>query len=577
MSRLFDLLEAPLEGGQNLWREDAVLRHLTRRSVPEATWRWAEPELEAMGSAVGLRVEALAATADQQGPVLRTHDRTGARIDAVDYHPAYRELAEIAYGSGLVALKYDPVIRAAHPESLHAIGFTLGYLFAQGEQGLYCPLCMTDGAARIVERHGNEALRAYYLPRLASRHAETLMTGAMFLTEKQGGSDVGRNATRAVPEGRGEFGEVWRLYGEKWFCSNVDAGVALVLARPEGAREGTKGLGLFLLPRPLPDGSPQTGVLIDRLKQKLGTRSMPTGEVRLEGALAFPLGALDQGFKIMTEMVNLSRLYNAVASAAVMRRSYFEARRWARARSAFGRSIDGHPLTASALADLSAESIGATTMVFTAVHALDRFDARGSEADLRLVRLLTPLCKGYLGKRAVQSVSEAMEVLGGNGYTEEWPLARMLRDAQVLPIWEGTTNIQVLDAFRAMTKESAHVVLFEALRAAIGPSKEEGMRAAHDAAETLDELERALPELAAAGPGYQHVWRAWFDRAAQATQVALCLRESRVPQPLGDGRGPAASRAFAAAAERLARRHLRATQPILLELGTPASDIELAI
>jgi alkylation response protein AidB-like acyl-CoA dehydrogenase len=573
MKTQFQMLAHAMPGGENLWREDPVLRHVVRRLLPDPTWQWAEPMLDAMGAVVPARVDRLAALADRHGPTLRSHDRFGERIDEVEYHPAYRELEEIAYGSGMVALKYDPEVRAAHGGSIHTVGFALGILFSQAESGLYCPLCMTDGAARLIERHASETLRNLYLPRLASRDARTLYTGAMFLTEKQGGSDVGANATRAVRAEAPGFGDLWKLYGEKWFCSNVDAQVAMVLARPEGAPAGTRGLGLFLLPRPLPDGSRNHGVVIERLKDKLGVRSMATGEVRLDGALAFQVGEVDQGFRIMTQMVNLSRLYNAVASAAVLRRAVFEAARWAKVRTAFGKPIASHPLCAATLADLWAEAHGATALVFAAVSALDRLDARGAESDARLSRILIPLAKGYLGKVGVAGISEAMEVVGGNGYIEEWPLPRMLRDAQVLPIWEGTTNIQVLDAFRAMAKESAHQDLFEAVRAWLSVGRAQGELAAGDAEAALRELAEAVPVLADAGEGAQHLWRRWFDRCAQACEVAALLREAASPQPIPDG--PRAVRMLAAAAERLARRHLRGARLVLEGLGGPPAEEDL--
>jgi alkylation response protein AidB-like acyl-CoA dehydrogenase len=574
MPQPFSMLDRPLAGGENAWREDPVLRHLLRRTMSDACWRWAEPQLDAMG-ALAPRIDALGALADRHGPTLMTHDRTGARIDEIRYHPAYLELARIAYGSGMIAAKYDPPTRVAHPEGLHGFGFGMGYLFAQGEAGLYCPACMTDGAARVVERYGNDALLSYYVPRLASRELETLMTGAMFLTEKQGGSDVGANATRAVHEGRSEFGDVWRLHGEKWFCSNVDAGVALVLARPEGAEPGTRGLGLFLVPRPLPDGRRNEGVIIERIKDKLGTRSMPTGEVRLDGAIGFAVGDVRRGFRMMLDMVSLSRLYNAVASASCIRRATSEAIRWSKARNAFGRPIVEHPLCASTLADLSAESVAATALVFAAVHALDRSDARGLESEVRWMRILTPLAKGYLGKLAVAAASEAMEVVGGNGYVEEWVFPRLLRDAQVLPIWEGTTHIQVLDAFRAMAKDGAHAALFEHTRGALGGAIERGLSGAADAVSALDDLERALPVLAEKGERGQHHWRAWFDRAAQATEIALCLREAAAPAIPGSPSGDDVREVFAAAGEHLARKHLRGARPVLADLGTHAADLRL--
>jgi acyl-CoA dehydrogenase len=448
----FAVLSRPLPKDPNFFQDEPALDSLLPHLMPEKVWQWLRPQLVSMGAAAAREVPPLADIANRDVPKLVPYDRFGQRIDYVEYHPTYREMEKIAYGSGIVWMKYDPKVRATLG-TLHVASFALTYLFGQGEQGLLCPLCMTDGVARVLEKWGSPALKDQFIPRLASRDMSRLWRGAMFLTERQGGSDVGANATKAVSDGKD-----WRLVGEKWFCSNVDAEAILTLARVPGGEEGTKGLGLFLVPRDLPDGT-RNALHIRRLKDKLGTRSMPTGEVEMDGALAFLVGEANQGFKAMTTMINLSRLYNSVVSVAGMRRAFYEASTYLDARNTFGKKASEHPLAKEALANLAAEQLGAMHLVFRAAHHLDRADAGGATDDA-LVRILTPMIKYHTAKLAVWATSESIELLGGNGYIEDFITARLYRDAQVLPVWEGTTNILVLDTLRAAMKKQAHEVLF---------------------------------------------------------------------------------------------------------------------
>jgi acyl-CoA dehydrogenase len=466
------------------WDVSPHFRNLCRRKLDDAAWSWAEPQLRAMGTAAALEVAPLAAVADRESPRLVTHDERGNRIDRVDYHPAYREMERIAYGSGMLSMKYTP---HEHVGAAPFVSFALGYLFAMAEMGLYCPLCMTDGVARIVTRHGTSEQIERVGRRLASRDLGNLWTGGMFLTERIGGSDVGANETVARRDASG----TWRLTGQKWFCSNVDAEAVLVTARPEGAEAGTRGLRTFLM---LPRGN--AGVTIERLKEKLGVRSMPTGEVTLSDAPAEEIG----DFRPMAEMMNLSRLYNAVATCAVIGRAIHEARWYAERRQAFGKAVVELPLAEETLLDLEAEHLGALLMTFEAVDALRRADAGDDEA-ARLLRVLTPVAKAVTGKLAVPCVSEAMELVGGNGYIEEWPMARLLRDAQVLPIWEGTTNIIILDALRVTRKERGHELLLARIRP-------------HFPAEA-DALEVGLASL-----DERHA-RRWVDALARAYELTL--------------------------------------------------------
>jgi alkylation response protein AidB-like acyl-CoA dehydrogenase len=403
------------------WDASPAFQKLCRRSLSDSAWKWAEPQLRAMGERAALEVAPLAAIADRETPRLIGRDK-------VEYHPAYREMERIAYGSGMLTMKYSP-----HEHSADAafVSFALGYLFAMGETGLYCPLCMTDGVAHVLMRFGTADQIARVVPHLASSDVGSLWTGGMFLTERAGGSDVGANET-VFRDGR--------LFGQKWFCSNVDAHAVLVTARPEGGEPGIRGIRTYLM---LTRGNP--GFSIDRLKDKLGVRSMPTGEVTLDGAVAEEVG----DFHAIAEMLNLSRLYNSVASVAVIGRAIHEARWYIERRHAFGKRVIDFPLALDTLLDLEAEHLGALLLVFDTVDAFRRNDSKK-------LRLMTPIVKAVTGKLAVPCVSECMELIGGNGYIEDRPMARLLRDAQVLPIWEGTTNILVLDAFRIARPEAVN-------------------------------------------------------------------------------------------------------------------------
>ena len=436
------------------WEASPILRDLCRRKLDPTL----EPRLIAMGERAAMEVAPLAQIADRESPRLVTHDARGERINRVEYHPSYREMERIAYGSGMIAVNYAPTGEGATGEGAtgegacrtRTFGFALGYLFAMAEMGLYCPLCMTDGVARVLTRHGTPDQIARVVPHLTSTDRATLWTGGMFLTERAGGSDVGANETVARKADDG----TWRLSGHKWFCSNVDAEAVLVTARPDGAPEGTRGLRTFLL---LQRDNP--GVTIERLKDKLGVRSMPTGEVTLRDAPAEEVG----GFNAIADMLNLSRLYNAVASVAVIGRAIHEARWYAERRQAFGRPILEWPLALETMMDLEAEHAGALLLTFETIDAMERADAGDADA-ARMLRILTPVTKAVTGKLAVPCVSEAMELIGGNGYIEDSPLPRLLRDAQVLPIWEGTTNILVLDTLRTANKEAAHELLLTRIR-----------------------------------------------------------------------------------------------------------------
>ncbi|HET7433251.1 MAG TPA: acyl-CoA dehydrogenase family protein [Thermoanaerobaculia bacterium] len=488
---------------QSYWDASPDFRKLIRRKLDENSFAWAEPQLAVMGESAAREVAPLAAIADKETPRLVTHDTRGNRISRVDYHPSYREMERIAYGSGMISMRYQ-----THelPQAGTITGFALGYLFSMAECGLYCPLCMTDGVARVLTRHGTHEQVMSVVPHLTSSDPQTLWTGGMFLTERAGGSDVGANETVAKKNADG----TWRLTGQKWFCSNVDAEAVLVTARVDGGGEGTRGLRTFLL---LTRDNP--GFRIERLKDKLGVRSMPTGEVTLTDAPAEEVG----GFSAITDMLNLSRIYNSVASVGVIGRAVYEARNYIERRQVFGRPVIEWPLAQQTFFDVEAEHAGALMLTFELVEALGRADAGDAES-ASLLRFLTPLVKAVTGKLAVPCVSEAMELIGGNGYIEESPLPRLLRDAQVLPIWEGTTNILVLDALRVAHKDATHEFVLARIR-------KHFPRDADALAYTFASLD-------------EHDTRGWFDRVARLYELVLLIEAEHgeyadrlVKRPLG--------------------------------------------
>lgn len=291
-----------------------------------------------------------------------------------------------------------------------------------------------------------------------------LLYGAQFMTEKIGGSDAGAAELTAVRDG-----ENWRLYGEKWFCSNADGDIAVLLARPEGARPGSRGLGLFLMPRTLPDGS-RNAYRIVRLKDKLGSKSMPSGEIVFDGAVAYQLGALDRGMKQMLEMVNPSRVSHLTRAAGMMRRCLNEAVQVARHRNAFGKRVIEHPLMRRQLVKMliKTEQSLSALMLSSTIAARDD-DPRGA----KLMRILTPVGKYRASRDNIAVATAAMEARGGNGYIEDWPNARLVRDAHLGVIWDGTSSVNAIDVIqRAVGKERAHVTLGDILGERLGEARE---------------------------------------------------------------------------------------------------------
>lgn len=437
----------PDSHGIDRFADDAAIHSLLPLYLSAELLEHLRPVLADLGPRLGGELDSLAQTADVHPPRLAQRTRRGEDVQRVETHPAYQRLQKVAFEElGMAAMSHRGGV-LGWPEPLPpVVKYLFFYLFVQAEFGLACPVSMTDALTRTLRRFGDAELVRRHLDGLTSTDMDTLTQGAMFMTEQQAGSDVGRTATAARDNGDG----TWALTGEKWFCSNVDAELTMVLARPEGAGEGIRNLSLFLLPRTLPDGSANSYRIV-RLKDKLGTRSMPSGEVSLRGATAYLVGQSGQGFKQMADMVNASRLSNGVRAAGLMRRAFGEARYVCTHREAFGRTLIDLPLQRRQLAKLLLPTEQALSVWLHTAKVYAQADS-GDRTAAKLLRLLTPLVKFRACRDVRKVTADAMEVRGGVGYIEEFGDARVFRDAQLGSIWEGTSNIIALDVARAATR-----------------------------------------------------------------------------------------------------------------------------
>jgi putative acyl-CoA dehydrogenase len=468
---------------------------------------WAAAELHELGLLAGAAgTQELARLANVYGPVLRTHDSRGNRVDEVDFHPAWHELLATAVGHGLHAAPWPDGRVGAHVA--RAAKF---FVWTQAEAGHGCPVSMTYASVPAL-RHQPALAGAYepllasasYQPGLAVPAGKAGLLAGMGMTEKQGGSDVRANTTRAVPAAGG-----YLLTGHKWFCSAPMSDLFLVLA------QAPEGLTCFLLPRVLPDGS-RNGLRIQRLKDKLGNRSNASAEVEYDEALAWLVGEPGRGIATIIDMVSATRLDCVLGSAAQMRLGCVTAAHYVTARQAFGSPIIDFPLMASVIADLTLESEAATTLALRLAGAADRA-ARGDQQEADFLRLALPAAKYWVCKRTPMVAGEALECLGGNGYVEDSGLPRLYRDAPLNSIWEGSGNVTALDVLRALarTPQAADCVLAEIDKAA-GADRRLDRAAAR--------LRASLAEVAAAGP------QAGAQARRVAGQLALVLQAALLAQ-----------------------------------------------
>ncbi|MEM7747614.1 MAG: acyl-CoA dehydrogenase family protein [Pseudomonadota bacterium] len=450
---------APDCAGMNFYDCDAGLVQGVERYLSTDLRAAVAPYMRELGQLAGTRLDELARIADRHRPVLHHRDAFGRDIQRIEYHPSFMEMERIAYGQFSIHRMSHVGGVFGWPEPMPPlVKYIFQYLFVQGEFGLMCPVSMTDTGIALLRNTPSREIAEKYLPRMLSADTEQLSRCAQFLTEQSAGSDVGNIKVQAKPDG-----DQWRIHGDKWFCSSTDAEVILLLARTEGAPSGSRGLSLFLVPRTLDDGS-QNNYRIVRLKDKLGTNSMASGEVSLDGAVGYLLGEQGSGLRQIMKTVSLSRLSHGVRAAAMMRRCLNEALQVARNRRQFGGQIIQFPLLRRQLMKIMLPTEQALSVFLFAGHTMAAANT-GDEHAEKLVRILTPLLKLRACRDNVPVATGAMEIRGGNGYIEDWVNARLIRDAQVGLLWEGTSNINALDVIsRAIPKARAHEALVSALR-----------------------------------------------------------------------------------------------------------------
>jgi acyl-CoA dehydrogenase len=529
--------------GLNWYEVDPDLQARIHTDCPAEDEAWAVETMHSFGALVGDRVARNADVIDAHPPELHRYDRWAADVNEIVHHPATldskRELWRAGYPSGFAAAEAQ---RGRLTPAVVLGG--ANYLLSQADTGLVCSLGMTSGVAGLVDSYAPPDVRDRLLAGLRADDLDSSTDGSMFLTERDGGSDLGHTVhctARDIGDGR------VLIDGEKWFCSNIDGAAIVLLARPEGAPEGSAGLGLYLVPRYLDDGSRNT-ISLRRLKPKLGTRSVPTGEVEFHGALGYALrprrsgsetatGAVEAeiastdagGLQRMMEMVNGSRFGVAMMGLGIARRSFLEAAIWAHHRRAKGRPLVDLPLAREQLVDLLCELEAAFAIGFEC-GAASRFSD-----GVRLRRILVPAAKVRLCRLGVEAAGFAVEIHGGNGYCEDWGLTRQLRDAQCHPIWEGTDNICCLDVLRSIRQHRAHEAVFARIDAVIETAQSSP---SPTTARTLDALtrarsglERRIGEMATWDPDQAEAAASRITRALTDTTATALLLEQGLDQP----------------------------------------------
>ena len=410
-------------------------------------------KLDRLGGVAATELDEHSKLADKNVPELIKRDPKGNTINDIRFHPSYARMLEVAVESEMFHVKWEPTLRNRYVKERNSLGFSAGYLFAMGEMGLYCPLCMTDGAARLIDKFIEEPQRSNLLDRIQTLDPKRLFTGAMFLTEKSGGSDVGANLVTAKKTENGEY----LLNGEKWFCSNANADLIFALARTDQTISGLKGLSIFLIKKHLETGE-KNPIDIIRLKDKLGVRSMASAECMLTDTKAQLVGSEFEGFAVMAEMINLSRIYTAMGSLSGSRRALIEAYQFLKFRTSFGKTAIEHPLIRRKLEELGSMHVANFYLVWRSIEALDNSE-NGHKNEAELLRLITPMSKKWVSENAVYMARECMELMGGIGYIEDGAMPKILRDLLVNPIWEGAGNIMILDMLRAVEKTNSFEII----------------------------------------------------------------------------------------------------------------------
>lgn len=519
---------------ENQYQDDQLLRSFLDRMLEKDERQAVEKDLSRFADRLLGDIADMAADAEAHPPVLVQFDPWGRRIDQIETARGWQELETVSAEEGLVAIGYE---RKLGPRSrIHQ--FAKMYLFNPSSAVFSCPLAMADGAARLLEVLGDDELQQNALARLTTRNPKQFWTSGQWMTERTGGSDVGRGETIARADG-----DIYRLYGSKWFTSATTSQMAMTLARiePPGgeAMPGSRGLSLFYVETRDADGQ-LNNIAINRLKDKLGTKALPTAELELQGTVAKLVGETGRGVANITTLVNVTRLYNAVSSVSLMRRGLALARDYARRRVAFGRQLADQPLHAETLANLEVDFSGCFLLAFRGIELLGREECGvASSAESAVLRLLTPIAKLFTAKHCVAAASEILESFGGAGYVENTGLPKLLRDGQVLSIWEGTTNILSLDCLRAIDREAALGPFLEDIRQRVADTTVEVLEpCTRRINESLKKIEQYLPEVMAAGRESIEAGARRFAFALARTYAAALLVEHAgwMLNERGDGR-----------------------------------------
>jgi putative acyl-CoA dehydrogenase len=456
---------------QNTFKSDETLNRFFAKILPENVRKEITPHLQHLGERAVTDMLEWASDAEAYPPIHVPYDPWGRRIDEIKTSHGWKSLEKVAAEEGIVATAYD----RKHGAFSRVYQMALLYLYSPSSAIFSCPLAMTDGAARALELFADADLKTRGMSHLLSRKPSEFWTAGQWMTERTGGSDVSGTSTDAhvlaSATASSPFGATHALHGVKWFTSATTSQMALTLARPEGAPAGSKGLSLFYLE--LRDAQNQlNNIQIHRLKDKLGTKALPTAELSLVGTPARMIGKEGEGVKKIASVLNITRIYNSICALGHMRRALDLAKDYAGKRKAFGKLLKDHPLHQETLRILEEDFRKCFALTFFVAHLLGKEEVGEISASEKvLLRVLTPITKLYTAKKAISISSEVLESFGGAGYVEDTGLPRLLRDAQVFSIWEGTTNVLSLDMLRAFEKEQALTALQEYFGQSIAKKK----------------------------------------------------------------------------------------------------------
>lgn len=518
--------DAPMR--QDRWVHDPVLRHRLERLLPGEVWSEAEPMLADLGRRAGERWAPLAAAAEANPPSVLHFDAWGNRVDQIVVDPAWTELVREGQRVGIVAIPHEGRFGAAD----RILQAAIIDLFAPVSATADCPLSMTDAAISVLRREDPALADRFVGPML---RREGGWTSGQWMTERSGGSDVGGTATEAIKHGDG----AWTLHGTKWFTSATTADLALALARPEGAGEGSRGLSLFVVPLRHPDAS-WNGIVVRRLKDKLGTKALPTAELELDGAIAYPVGGIGDGVRKVGPMLNITRLHAALGGVSAIGEGLGLVRDYAGRRFAFGKALADLPLHRRWIAEVTARYAGLHALAFRGAQLLGEAE-HGGDPD-GLARLVLPLAKLACARGGADLSSQIIESFGGAGYVEDTGIPRIMRDAHVNCIWEGTTSVIALDVLRVVRKGGTGAALLDDLRVRVAPSREDRSLGGAVAVveDACHEMERLLVD-----PPEQDARRIAYG-LANATALSVLIEDAAWGLARGSGRGATAAQMFAA-------------------------------